>query len=345
MSLPLTLDAWSRIMQWNPCAFMGVTLAGRCEPIDCEQRNQIIQGIESALGKMNDQIVARKFSLFSANRVLTMRAPYFDLSAFQPYTLHTKEYTGTVNMPLDVTGNLHCDDIASIEVEIDALDTVTCEEFVGAEIVFTDCPCKRLGVEFCSAPILDGVVLTMTTRAYNLLDLGEATPDDALLVLEEVTVKVTTRTPAIPLAYMPANVCGCGDTPDVNCQSACCRHDTVPGCLIETRNGIYDAMNFGVVCRTYKPVKYSIEVTQVGLWQDHWADGLVSLANAIIPAGICSCNAISNQRWEDDQGLGKKWENTYRHAFWNPFGIASPGAQRAWKMIEASMSSTVMVMM
>lgn len=326
-----TLDDLYGITRFDACSFMGVAIAGKCDPPALDARDSIVKAVQTAIDMMNDLLETSDYHLEDQQQLLKGSAPYFYLNKQEPVTIITTEYDGSVAYPVSPTG-LRCDEIATITANITALETN--ETFLDARIIFPDCILKRLGVEFCGV-YLTGQTLTLKTKAYNLIDLdnaGDNHADDTMPYLDTVRVAVRTQKPSVPLVYWQTKSCSCGSCAEFTSTNACINQDGREANLYNV-SGIIPPTNENC-CSHRHQTSYALNVVRRGVYRPALADSIVSLMNCLLPENLCSCNPITNQRWADDNGNGPKWASTYRYSFWNPFGIASPGAQKAWKSIQ-----------
>lgn len=338
----MTLDSFASITHYDPFIFMGVKLFGLCDPIDCQQREDILRAFHSSFGMMNSLVTQRSKFMFDTNDTIETVVPHFDLNGYLPKTITKTTYTASIAYPVPQNKTGYTD-VATLTLTINALDATLHEQFYDALVAFDPLGCKRFGVAFLADPVLSGVTLTLKAHAFNFIDIDNIVDPANPPFLTTVDVVVSTIKDSVPLAYWMIDACGTAVS------GAPCTYQTTEGCLLPTRYGEYD-LRYDPLCygsyplygNFMSPAKFSLSVVRLGVWvDDTWPNAMVSLANTLIPESYCSCNPLANERWQDDQGRGAKWEKTYRYSFWNPFGIASPGAQTCWKVMEMTLGSSV----
>lgn len=89
----LTLDDFCRIMDYEPCEFMGVMSNYECSPLTGEPRRRIISAEESAINMIETQLNARKSSLYDHQDTLSSLHPYFNLLGYTTKQFTRKTYT------------------------------------------------------------------------------------------------------------------------------------------------------------------------------------------------------------------------------------------------------------
>lgn len=331
----VTLSQYGRIMRFDPAIFMGVKVGSyTCDPYDLNQREAVVQSLDTAYDMMNTWVVNHGRNMQDSNLTLESTAPYFDLKDCQPGLLTEQFPTATITYtpgtPLHhrkATLSILIGSLAAGESIYDV--TVLSHRFIQ----------KRLGVELIAPNQYDPVsgVLQIYAWAYNFIDVDNiiegVDADDAVPYLADVPVRVRIMTTANPLAYWRDNtIC---ITPVI---SQPCTYTSTEGTLVQKRGSVYDVCGYTIPCSCDQMADhYKLNVIKAGIWRDNFHDAVVGLANCLIDESPFECNPLSLYRWRDDQGIGEKWDRVYRYSYWNPFGVLAPGAQRAWKAIENSM--------
>lgn len=337
--IAITLGAYSRIMRFNPAIFMGVKVATYApNPYSMDQREQVVQSIETAYSMMDTWVVTHGHTLFDQHLVLESTAPYFDLTNCSPATLTSTELTASITYTPGVP--LH-NRIATLTALFGAIPMYS--SIYDVTVLQDEEQQKRLGVELLHGFVYNGSVITATARAYNFIDVDNITEgmvaEDAVPYLNEVTIRVRVLTPAVPKAYWPIALVsyphGCYPTPT----QMACDYVTSDGTLALDKNNIWSVCDYGQPCHcTFPSRKFTLDVIRKGIWGNDFPDAMISLANNFVDESVFVANPLSLYRWRDDQGVGEKWDRVYRYSMWTAaFGISSPGAQKAWKALDRSM--------
>ena len=338
----LTLDSFGKITHYDPFVFMGVKLFGLCDPLTCKTRERTVEAYDTAFGMMDSFVASREKSTFDTNVVLESIAPYFDLNGYQPKVLTETTYAATITYPVGYSKTDYSV-IATVTLTINALDALLHEEFVEALAVFPDLACKRFGVGFLGDPVFVGNIVTLKARGYNFIDVDNITDPANPPYLAAINIVVTTKKDASPLAYWPTANCD---------NNSACAYTTTGGCLLPTRSGYYD-VRFNRYCPSglptwgnySEPAKFSLTAMRNGCWRNTWNEALVGLSNCLMAEDFCGCDPLSNQKFREDRGESSRLSKVYPYSYYNIFGITMPGAQRAQKIIELTLGSSVMFSM
>lgn len=335
----LTLDVFSRIMDYPPWEFMGVMADYECSPLVPISRARIVEAEANALDMISGEIKHRGRSLFDQNVKLTSRYSYFKLDGYTSKVMTSKQYQAAISV--DTATGDYTTYIATLTATVDELGA--CDELYCVRVVWPDH--THLGVEFLTDPSIASTLLTVTARAYNFIDLSDfdgTIPPDAISYLREVTIEVTTIANAIPKALWDPGCCVVL-TPDA-CLDDECRFIVTDGCLREGEDGLYDVRDYWQTCISpIRPKRFEVTVLQPGLWEMAFSDAVVSLANTRLPSDFCGCNKLVNNRFLDDNGMSERYNKVYPYSFNNGFGILAPGAQYAWKTIDRVVSNTIVI--
>jgi hypothetical protein len=122
-------------------------------------------------------------------------------------------------------------------------------------------------------------------------------------------------------------------------------------CIVEFPSDVWEVNSNGTsgcrcVCHPF-PDHYELDVLQRGHWSPSFNEGVASLTNSLLPQKLCGCSEISKMRWELDNGINHQTGKDYIAAagglYNNPLGPPTPGALRAWRLIQSRFNESGML--
>lgn len=345
----ITLDQFAKITGLDPCALYGIDsgLGNECVLFDCARRSQFIYALESAVNLIKIQLHG---PLCDEARTLKSQVPYF--TAPPDWLLQTRR-TETVTMAVVVPEVLAEPPCVTLITLTGELELAECETFISAELAQAGCACPRLASEFCSATYevtatdpdtgAQTIEVTIVLRAYYLNDsLTVVDGTDLDWLPEEVDIDFTIALPVKEATsfWQPQPLC-CPEEDETCEATACCHLQECCVCVQRSPAGLVQVRDWQKCCLQTCcnpfPHHFELGVVVPGEWRAGFDQAVVSLANNLLPQDWCSCNPLANMRYMADTGMVENGQVKPDAMFYsNPFGIFTPGAKKAWSIVNSS---------
>ncbi len=334
----LSLEDYARITGLDPCLFVGLPVVGGCEPFSCEKRQVFLGALDMAQAMIER---ASDVSLCDRPDNLIAQRPYFKRQiGFEPVEISEVEIEGTLEY--SETAYL-CQRLATLTVVFDEAPP-DCQTLEKIEVVWPPCECPRFAPDWCNVAY-DEATLTLTAQTFawalvspdaeTINEYGQvAFPkiDDDDIYLDELTVRLTFTQPRDKAISVWSDPCCLNSTPPVDpCESECCPDIEKEHCF--KADGYLWVLEDSSDCRCTcfrMPRYYRLDGLRRGLWRSEMAEAVVSLMNNLLPQSYCGCNEVSAMRYKRDTLIGERDISGNYH---NPFGILTPGALLAWRIM------------
>jgi len=337
----ITLEQYSLITGLSACIIAGIEPAEpyACPAWDCAKRGQFMYAMRTAAG------LIEKFRspLCPTAKTLKAQNEYFNIP---PSWLLQTRREEVVEMAVVVPEELADPPCMTLISLVGEITIQQCEDVVAARLDPEKCACPLLPIDWCSAEYTEVIdpetlertlTITLTTRAYNLNLDGEVVNGANLdWLLETVNVVFVIATPTLDARVMWQPKHGCCPVEETPCTRECCHLQECCGCVRRDANDLVQVLDWrgkccAQTCCNPRPHHFELDVVVPGLWQEYWADAVVSLSNNKLPRDFCcTCSSQAEMRYLADVAIP---ENAAPAYYFNPFGILTPGGKSAWSTI------------